>query len=67
MPAEYTIGEADAWRAGRDACARELRAMAARMRKVATLRPEPLCLQVASNAATLEIAADALAEMEPEA
>lgn len=50
--------ERAAWREGVNAAATELRAMAARMRRMDAVR-----LEVLANAATLEMAADALAEM----
>lgn len=53
-----TDSERAAWREGVNAAATELRAMAARLRRMDAVR-----LEVLSNAATLEQAADALAEM----
>ena len=57
---DLTIDEAEAWRSCRDACATSLRRMARDIRKRAAG-----CGYAMSNAATLESAADALAEMEP--
>jgi len=53
-----TDSERAAWREGVNAAATELRAMAARLRRMDAVR-----LEVLANAATLEMAADALAEM----
>jgi hypothetical protein len=53
-----TDSERAAWREGVNAAATELRAIAARMRRM-----DPVRLEVLTNAATLEQAADALAEM----
>jgi hypothetical protein len=53
-----TDSERAAWREGVNAAATELRAMAARLRRM-----DPVRLEVLANAATLEMAADALAEM----
>ena len=53
-----TDSERTAWREGVNAAATELRAMAARLRRMDAVR-----LEVLANAATLEMAADALAEM----
>lgn len=50
--------ERAAWREGVNAAATELRAMASRLRRMDAVR-----LEVLANAATLEMAADALAEM----
>ena len=50
--------ERAAWREGVNAAATELRAIAARLRRMDAVR-----LEVLANAATLEMAADALAEM----
>ena len=50
--------ERAAWREGVNAAATELRAIAARMRRL-----DPVRLEVLANASTLEMAADALAEM----
>jgi broad specificity phosphatase PhoE len=63
-----TPPELAAWMAGRDDAAREVRAIAARMRRrVAAVdaASRPSTLIVLSHAAVLEGAADALAEMEP--
>ncbi len=54
-----TIGEGAAYRAGLDDAARALRAMARR------IRASGRDAITDSNASTLEIAADALAEIEP--
>ncbi len=56
---DMTIGEAAAYRAGLDDAARALRAMARRIRAAGRDAITD------SNASTLEIAADALAEIEP--
>jgi hypothetical protein len=56
--AEVTGIERTAWREGVNAAATELRAMAARLRRM-----DPVRLEVLANAATLEMAADTLAEM----
>jgi len=53
-----TDSERAAWREGVNAAATELRAIAARLRRMDAVR-----LEVLANAATLEMAADALAEM----
>lgn len=53
-----TESERAAWREGVNAAATELRAIAARLRRMDAVR-----LEVLSNAATLEQAADALAEL----
>ena len=50
--------ERAAWREGVNAAATELRAIAARMRRL-----DPVRLEVPANASTLEMAADALAEL----
>jgi hypothetical protein len=62
-----TPPELAAWMAGRDDAARAARAMARRIRaSVARDDPSFDCVRVAlANAATLEMHADALAEMEP--
>ncbi len=56
---DLTMGEADAYRAGLDDAARALRAMARRIRAAGRDAITD------ANASTLEIAADALAEIEP--
>jgi hypothetical protein len=53
-----TDSERAAWREGVNAAATQLRAIAARLRRM-----DPVRLEVLANAATLEMAADALAEM----
>lgn len=60
--AEMSMSEADAWRAGRDACVHAVRAIAARLR--ARAGNDAQCLACVS---TLDIAADQLAQMEPRA
>jgi hypothetical protein len=59
---ELSMSEADAWRAGRDACVHAVRAIAARLR--ARADNDQQCLACVS---TLDIAADQLAQMEPRA
>lgn len=53
-----TPSERAAWREGVHAAATELRAIAARLRRM-----DPVRLEVLANASTLEMAADALAEL----
>lgn len=57
-----TLAEADAWRAGRDACVTAVRAIATRMR--ATAGNDAQCLSCVS---ALEIAADGMERLEPHA
>jgi hypothetical protein len=69
---DLTIGEAAAWEAARDACEREAREIAARMREsVANDEPDedglpqPCTLAVRQSAAAADLIADAIARLQP--